>query len=203
VELLNIERDTFHNSYVTNFGAKVVGGAVKADYGYADEYRLTEEFLKCKAVLTSTAVGQALAAVLARMDGMKGFDKAGIYYIPEHCLLTWKALAEEVEGCKEGNKITTVRAAMDAGTARAIRDALTKEVHERASKLVEDVAKGTLNDKQLQSRAQEAAALVDKVNLYSSILNEGLEGLKSAAQLASAAAAGAAMQDFAAAGIGV
>jgi hypothetical protein len=92
---------------------------------------------------------------------------------------------------------------MDAGTARAIRDALTKEVHERASKLVEDVAKGTLNDKQLQGRAREATALVDKVNLYSAILNEGLEGLKSAAQLASAAAAGAAMQDFAAAGIGV
>jgi predicted DNA-binding protein (UPF0251 family) len=203
VELVNIERDTLRNSYVTNFGAKVVAGQVKADYGYADEYRLTEEFLKCKAVLTSTAVGQALTAVLAQMDGMRGFDKPGIHYIPEHWLKQWKELAELVEGCQQGNKITTVRAAMDEGTARAIRDALTKEVQEQAAKLLDDVSKGTLSDAQLQNRAKHAQALVDRVNLYSSILNEGLEGLKSVAQLANGAAAAAAMQDFAAAGIGI
>ena len=46
-------------------------------------------------------------------------------------------------------------------------------------------------------------SLVDRVTLYSSILNEGLEGLKSVAQLANGAAAAAVMQDFAAAGIAV
>ena len=40
VELVNIERNTQRNGYVTNFGAKVVGSRVKADYGFADEYRL-------------------------------------------------------------------------------------------------------------------------------------------------------------------
>jgi hypothetical protein len=201
VELVNIERDTTRNSYVTNFGAKVVSGQVKADYGYADEYKLTDAFLKCKAVLTSAAVSQALTAVLQRMDGMKGFDKTGIYYIPEHWLKEWKELAELVEGCQEGNKITTVRVAMDEGTARAIRDVLTKEVQERAAKLLDDVSKGTLRDTQLQVRAQRAEALVQRVELYSNILNEGLEGLKNVAQLANGAAAAAAMQDFAAAGI--
>ena len=42
---------------------------------------------------------------------------------------------------------------------------------------------------------------MDRVNLYSSILNEGLEGLKSVAQLANGAAAAAVMQDFAASGM--
>ena len=37
VELVNIERSTQRNGYVTNFGAKVLGSRVKADYGYADE----------------------------------------------------------------------------------------------------------------------------------------------------------------------
>jgi len=90
---------------------------------------------------------------------------------------------------------------MDAGTARAIRDALTKEVQEQAAKLLDDVSKGTLNDAQLQSRVEQSQALVDRVNLYSSILNEGLEGLKNVAQLANGAATAAAMQDFAAAGL--
>jgi hypothetical protein len=201
VELVNIERSTQRNGYITNFGARVLGSRVKADYGFADEGALTEEFLKLKARLTTTAVGQALVAVLEKMDGMTGL-KPGVYYIPEHHLKRWKELAERVEGCQEGNKITTARVAMDEGTARTIRDTLTQEVQEKAAKLLDDVSKGTLNDTQLQSRAKEAQALVDRVTLYSSILNEGLEGLKSVAQLASGAAAAAVMQDFAA-GIGM
>jgi hypothetical protein len=202
VELVNIERSPIRNGYVTNFGARVSGSRVKADYGYANEDALTEEFLKLKARLTTTAVGQALVAVLEKMDGMTGL-KPGVYYIPEHHLKRWKELAERVEGCQEGNKITTARVAMDEGTARTIRDTLTREVHDKAAKLLDDVSKGTLNDTQLQVRAREAQALVDRVTLYSSILNEGLEGLKSVAQLANGAAAAAVMQDFAAAGIGV
>ena len=201
VELVNIERSTQRNGYITNFGARVLGSRVKADYGFADEGALTEEFLKLKARLTTTAVGQALVVVLEKMDGMTGL-KPGVYYIPEHHLKRWKELAERVEGCQEGNKITTARVAMDEGTARTIRDTLTQEVQEKAAKLLDDVSKGTLNDTQLQSRAKEAQALVDRVTLYSSILNEGLEGLKSVAQLASGAAAAAVMQDFAA-GIGM
>jgi hypothetical protein len=201
VELVNIERSTQRNGYVTNFGARVLGSRVKADYGFADEGALTEEFLKLKARLTTTAVGQALVAVLEKMDGMTGL-KPGVYYVPEHHLKRWKELAERVEGCQEGNKITTARVAMDEGTARTIRDTLTQEVQEKAAKLLDDVSKGTLNDAQLQNRAKEAQALVDRVTLYSSILNEGLEGLQSVAQLANGAAAAAVMQDFAA-GIGM
>ncbi len=74
VELVNIERSTQRNGYVTNFGARVVNGQVKADYGFANEYALTEEFLKLKAKLTTTAVGQALVSVLEQMDGMTGFE---------------------------------------------------------------------------------------------------------------------------------
>ena len=203
VELLAIERNQGRNYYTTSFGAKVVNRAVKADGGYANEQKLTEDFLTYKAVLTASAVSQALTEVLQRMDGVRGFDKPGIHYIPEHHLKGWKELADLVEGCQQGNKITTVRAAMDEGTARAIRDALTKEVQEEAAQLLDDVSKGTLNDTQLQVRAQRAQVLVDRVNLYSSILNEGLEGLKNVAQLANGAAAAAAMQDFAAAGLGV
>jgi hypothetical protein len=203
VELVEIERGRERNYYTTSFGARVVNNVVKADLGYADEYKLTQEFLKYKAVLTTSAVSQALTAVLQRMDGMRGFDKAGIHYIPEHWLGKWEELAKLVEGCQQGNTITTMQVAMNAGTARAIRDALTKEVQEEAAQLLDDVSKGTLNDTQLQVRAQRSQALVDRVNLYSAILNEGLEGLKNVAQLANGAAAAAAMQDFAAAGLGV
>jgi hypothetical protein len=124
-----------------------------------------------------------------------------VYYIPEHWLARWKELATAVEGCREGNRITTVRTVMDADAARAIRDVLTKEVQEQASQLLDDVAKGTLNENRLNVRAQQAQELVCRIDLYSNILGEGLEGLKNVAMLAKSAAAAAVMQDFASAGV--
>jgi hypothetical protein len=181
----------------------VVDGRVKTDYGYADEYKLTEEYLRSKALLTTTAVGMALAAAVAKYDGMKGFAKPGVFYIPEHHLRDWQHLCSLIEGAQEGNETTAIRAAMDEGTARAIRDNLSKEVQEQAAKLLDDVSKGTLNDTQLHVRAEQASALVDRVNLYSSILGEALEGLKNVALVAQSAAGAAAMQDFAQSGVGV
>ncbi len=201
IEVVNIERDECRNGYVLNFGAKVVDGRVHVDTGYADEYRLTEEYLKSKAVLTTAAVGQALTEVIARMDGMKGFDRSGVYYVPEHWLEQWKEVGDAIEACQKGNRVTTVRTVMDAGTARAIRDALTKEVQEKAGQLLDDVSKGTLNDGQLHARAEQAQGLVDRVSLYGAILSEGLEGLKNVAALAQGAAAAAVMQDFASVGV--
>ena len=121
------------NHYATNFGAKVVGGRVKADYGYADEFKLTEAYLAQKARLTSSALGRALVKVLGKLDAMMDLKPSGgVYYVPEHHLPTWRSWPSGVEQCQEGNVISTIRAAMDEGTARAVRDALTKQVQEEA-----------------------------------------------------------------------
>jgi hypothetical protein len=200
VELLEIERREEHNRYNRAFGARVVEKQVKADSGWADEDKLTEEFLRSKAVLTTAAMGSALVAVLDCMEGIRGFCDPRLHYVPEHCLTEWKELARALKVCEEGNKIEVMEVAMNEGTARAVRDALTKRVNEEALQLLEDVSKGTLNDDQLQVRAKQAQELVQRVDLYSSILNEGLEGLKNVAALAQGAAMGAVMQDFAACG---
>lgn len=197
VELVEIERGVDRNAYVTSFGARVVHGRVKTDYGFADEYRLTEEYLASKALLTCTAVGQALAAAVARYDGMKGFAKPGVFYVPEHHMREWQHLCDLIEKAQDGNVTSTIRAAMDEGTARAIRDNLSKEVQEQAVKLLDDVSKGTLSDLQLYGRAEQASALVDRVNLYASILGEALDSLKNVAEVAQSAAVAAALHDFA------
>ncbi len=198
VELVEIERNPDRNHYTTNFGAKVVAGRVKADYGSADEYKLTEAYLKQKAKLTSAALGQALVKVLARLDAMMDLKPSGgVYYVPEHQLGAWRRLAEGVEQCQEGNVISTIRAAMDEGTARAVRDALTRQVQEEATKLVDDVSKGTLGADGIRRRAEQAQTLIERVDLYSAILNDGLTGLKNVAALAKQTAMAYVMQDMA------
>ena len=144
----------------------MINGSVKADYGCADEYRLTEAYLKQKAKLTSAALGQALVKVLAKLDAMMDLKPSGgVYYVPEHHLGAWRRLAEGVEQCQKGNVISTIRAAMDEGTARAVRDALTKQVQEEATKLVEDVSKGTLSGDGVRRRAEQAQTLIERVDL--------------------------------------
>ena len=201
VELVDIERDTARNGYTTSFGAKVVEGSVVTDFGYADQYRLTEEFLKSKAVLTAGAVGKTLADILDKMNGVHGFDDPRNRYVPEYRLAEWRQIRDVLKACSPDSRITIIRVAMDADTCTAIRDVLTKEVQEQAGKLLDDVSKGTLNDDQLHIRAEQAQALVDRINLYSTILDEGLEGLKNVAKLACGAAAAAVMQDFAGEGV--
>jgi PleD family two-component response regulator len=121
----------------------------------------------------------------------------GVYYVPEHQLGTWRRLSEGVEQCQEGNVISTIRAAMDEGTARAVRDALTRQVQEEATKLVDDVSKGTLGADGIRRRAEQAQTLIERVDLYSSILNDGLTGLKNVAALAKQTAMAYVMQDMA------
>jgi hypothetical protein len=198
VELVNIERSPVRNGYVTNFGAKVIGGRVKADYGYADEFKLTEAYLAQKAKLTSSAMGQSLVKALVKLDAMMDLKPSGgVYYLPENHLPTWRRLAEGVEQCQEGNVISTIRAAMDEGTARAVRDALTKQVQAEATKLVDDVSKGTLSADGIRRRAEQAQALIERVDLYSAILDDGLTGLKNVAALAKQTAMAYVMQDMA------
>lgn len=112
-------------------------------------------------------------------------------------------MARWVEEYPEGNQITAAPVEMNAGTARIMRDTLIKEIQQKAAEVLDDMSKGMLNDTQLQLQlqAKQAQELVDRINLYSSIFNEGLEGFKSVAQLANGAAA--VMQDFAVAGIGI
>ena len=198
VELVDIERNPDRNHYTTNFGAKVVSGRVKADYGFADEYKLTEAYLKQKAKLTSAALGQALVKVLAKLDAMMDLKPSGgVYYVPEHQLDRWWRLKEGVKQCQEGNAITVMRVAMDEDTARAVRDALTRQVQDEATKLVDDVSKGTLNADGIRRRAEQAQTLIERVDLYSAILNDGLTGLKNVATLAKQTAMAYVMQDMA------
>jgi hypothetical protein len=203
VELVDIGRETDHNSYQTHFGAKVVGGyngtpgQVRTDYGYANDDLLTEQFLKSKAMLTASALSNALAAVLAIMDQAKGVGKAGIFYVPEDSLDAWKALAKRIEGCSSGNRITTWRAVMDEEAVDTINAALTKEVLAKSNQLLEDIHRGTLKDEQLESRREQAEALMSKVDRYADILGLSQAGLKEVVGLVQSAAAAAIMQDFA------
>ena len=86
---------------------------------------------------------------------------------------------------------------MDEGTARAVRDALTRQVQEEATKLVEDVSKGTLGADGIRRRAEQAQTLIERRGPLQCDPRRRLDRLKNVAALAKQTAMAYVMQDMA------
>jgi hypothetical protein len=105
VEVVDVTRqeDVF-NDYNPLHMAKVKrnghGPVVVLD-NFAEDQELTEEFLRTKAVLTTSAVNSALRGIMVQeMSGLSSFTGC---YIPEAHVPAWKALAERLFGRYDNN----------------------------------------------------------------------------------------------------
>ena len=109
VEVVDVtwQSDAF-NEYNPLHMAKVKSnghGPVVVLDNFAEDHELTEEFLRTKAVLTSSAINSALRGIMVQeMSGLSSFT--GIY-VPEALVPSWKALAERLFGAydHDGNLI--------------------------------------------------------------------------------------------------
>ena len=182
VELVAVERDTVHNSYTTSFGARVVGKRVQSDYGYADDYTLTDEFLKSKAVLTSTAMGNALKAVIDRLRRADGLRRPGIDHTsPRIACGSGSRWPAAIDGAIDaGNQRSrAIGWRSDANTAKAVQAGAGGGSHGRGETAGLD---GTLNEGHLDDaagahvRAERAQALLDKIEVHPAILSDGRRG---------------------------
>lgn len=211
VEVVKTEKhDVTPNDYTTEIQAKVLDREVVID-GYADD-ELTEEFLRTKAVLTTSAVNEKLNEILAKeMLGQRGLTGT---YIPEVYVPAWKALAERLFGaydhdgcliaegiCGGEYEVSTVD--LDADTIRSIRARLAAEVKKEAERISWDVLKGTLNAEQVTTRCEDCQALLKKLEVYEQEFRLGLDDLKEAAERANQFAAAALMAELTGAGVGL
>jgi hypothetical protein len=175
-EVVNVERDVRHNHYTNNFSAWLSDGQVQTGYGYADTTRLQERFIYRKGLLAPSAVSESLKSIVLKMDAVTVYP--GTYWVPQHALSRWQALARDVEQLGEGqNRLRQLTTVMDEHTAREVRDALIAELNKAATTIAEEVATGTLGDEALENRKDQAMALHRRIEQYEGILDETLEQL--------------------------
>ena len=146
-----------------------------------------------RGLLGAGQVGACLVSVVEGLGGTRLRPSGGIYWLPEHLLATWSALAQVVEGAAAFSKhaVYTMRNAMDADAVRAVRDAICHEVLAEAGRLKDEIRSGELGERAVEGRKAQAAELRKKVDLYEGLLNVGLTELKKAcedAELAEATA---------------
>lgn len=192
-ELVNVARGVSHNDYTNNFSAWISNGEVQTGYGFTDKTLLQERFTYRKGLLAPSGVSESLKVIVLTMDAVVVYP--GTYWVPQQSLPRWQALAKEVEQLGEGeNRLRQLTTVMDENTAREVRDALIAEMNKAATTIAEDLASGTLGDKALESRKDQALALHRRIEKYEGILDETLEQLHATVEAVEQAAVLATLQ---------
>lgn len=130
--------------------------------------------------ITSGQMAGVLVRVLQRLGATRLRPTGGVYWLPGSRLGEWEAAMAGVEYAADGGKATgyVIRHNLDAGSVRAIHDALILEVNTEAARLTEEIQSGDLGERAIKSRKQEAAQLREKVAEYEKLLGVGLEQLQ-------------------------
>jgi len=195
-EVVEIERGERKNTYAQRFSVRATeGDCLNFDGEYWDHTQQVRElFDKHKGQLTGAAIGKMLVDILASMDGLPLRPSGGVYWIPESQVSQFETVAtyvEETGQAESANRVYLLKTAMDAGTVRAVKDAITAEVMSVATQIVQDVQENLVTEDAINRRVMMAGELRQRVSRYESILGEGLTALQQVAQVAGQAAAAA------------
>jgi hypothetical protein len=157
---------------------------------------LVGRFNEHMGLIRASQVSASLVGILDAMGGTRLRPQGSIYYLPEHKLDVWQAVAFVYEKAGKGrpNSIYVMRNLMDSAAIRAVRDAITAEVHGEAARLNREIQSGELGERALEHRKMQAEELRRKINLYEDVLSVGLDQLHQAVDYAEQAAAVAALQ---------
>jgi hypothetical protein len=174
LEWKGVDRCDHAHAFTARVGANGVVQVIPA--GAADADELSRLFLEYKALASAQAIGKCLTGIVADLDGVCLRQAGGIYWLPEPALPKWADVAEVVERAGP-NAVETVRTAMDEGTARALKTAITREIGAAADQMFEEMA-GGLGEKAAANRLEIARALEQRIQRYSDILQDSLSELR-------------------------
>lgn len=190
-EVVDCERGQTRNFYTADFTAKVDGGVVSVNGGYADGRSLQQTFATLKAQVDGQTLGRCLTDIVDSLGGVVLRPSGGLYWLPESGVYTWNLVADAVQAAGPKNYVYCMRTIMDAGTVRAVRDAIVSEVSQAAKQLQDEVAAGDLGENALMNRINRGVALHQRVKEYESLLNSTLTDLHTVIAISEQAAAAA------------
>ncbi len=146
--------------------------------------KIALEFNQQLGYLRAYAVTQCLTGILQSLGGTSLRPKGALYWVPPHQVEAWSHIAHAVDGSghPKDNCVYVIRHQMDAGSLRAVRDGILREVFTRSKEIKEEVLSvdNPLGARGLAHRQEEAQNLREKVKLYEDLLNVGLGELTAA-----------------------
>jgi hypothetical protein len=142
--------------------------------------KIVESYNEHLGLLRSTQVSAALVSILDDLGGTRLRPSGGVYWLPESKVEAWAEIGHVIEGAGHGvvNAVYLIRHDLDADAVRAVRDAIVAEVSAEAARISQEVLDGSLGERALEHRKDEALGLRSKIELYEELLDCGLESLR-------------------------
>lgn len=146
--------------------------------------KLRGEFMYQKSILGQAAVAKALVniietpAVDGGLEGTALRPSGGFYWVPDAFLDRWEKLVAAVEkAAVKTSTLYTLRIVYDNNSVQAVKDAIIREVQERAKNIQECANQNNLGERAYRNRAEDAQRLHDRVAAYEAMLKESLDDL--------------------------
>lgn len=141
-----------------------------------------------------TAIGKALATVAGeRLNGFSIREGGGVYWIPPAAAATWEKLAAGLAktGAVRFRKFTVTG---DADTVDSLVDSVEAKVESVLGEIVADLDGGKVKTARgLTARSEEAAALVESLTAWESVLGRALDSFRTKVEEVQVRAAQAAL----------
>lgn len=197
-ELVQVDRGEEKNHYVPDFSVRVNadGDLEFFNGGVSNDTinKIVDLYKHELTVATPGDVGQGIISAIRKWHGVTyGRSSGGLYWLPDEYVPDMQRLANGVEAAGLGQScVSLATVVMDERVARDVNRAITLEVKDEASAILAEVAE--LKDEEaIERRKLRAEQLIVKIDRYSSYLNDPLENLRTAAEMAKQAAVQAAL----------
>lgn len=146
-------------------------------------------------LIKAAQLTEVMVKIVEHLGGTRLRPRGGIYWLPDSQVSEWRGIGKEIQAaCAKGaTTLYTLTVLKDEDAVRAVRDAITAEIEEQATAIMDDVMKGTLGERALDTRKSQAIELRKKIAMYEDLLETGLGALTALADKAELAAAEAAL----------
>jgi hypothetical protein len=138
---------------------------------------ITAVWEKHRGRVSQHIVGQWLAGLTSRADGVALRESGGLYFIPRHELPLWEAITRAVKGAT-ANRVFGIPAMPVADTIDAVVAAHEAEAEAEAAKIAAEVAKGNLGERGLETRLVRSNAIEEKIARCEANLGVRLESMR-------------------------
>lgn len=146
-------------------------------YAYTAD-NLAQWVMEAKQRVDGTAIGEALSAIGASLGGIPIRDAGGGYWIPSGSIGRWTSLVEALNAAGRPVRMCVWDTASTPRSIESTISSIAALVDKKCETIMGAVETGGLGVRALDTKTDEAIALVEQLSIYERTLGQGMDALK-------------------------
>lgn len=147
------------------------------DGGNYTAQNLAEWVGEAKRRVDGTAIGESLSAIGTALGGIPIRDAGGGYWLPQKSIGRWAALVEALDAAGRPVRMCVWDTAATPRSIESTLGAVESLVERKCESIMNEIGKGTLGVRALDTKTSEVEGLVAQLDGLKSVLGQGIEAL--------------------------